>query len=90
LILHELKRHCSRALFVAVSHNTQEALDLYSLGAHYIIMPHFLGGQYASLLVQDFGLAPRRFAQIRKKHIADLTRRVEIGHEHPVHERARL
>mgnify|MGYP000409511512 CR=1 FL=1 len=32
----------------------EEALSLYDEGADYVILPHFLGGEHFSVLIEDF------------------------------------
>lgn len=90
LILEEVKRHRSRAIVMAVSHNISDALRLYSKGIHYVIMPHFLGGKHASLLVQDLGFDAKSFQRLRQKHLRHLKHRLAAGHEHPINEKIKL
>ena len=89
LVLHEAKRQNPNATVIAVSHNIRDALSLYEQGMHYVILPHFLGGKYASLLIQDLGLERKPFLALRKKHVEYLKHRLASGHEHPLHEKTR-
>ena len=41
------------AVFVTTN-SVEEALELYDLGADYVILPHFLGGDHVSLILEDF------------------------------------
>ena len=53
------------------------------IGADYVIMPHFLGGEYASALVNKHKFNTQKFKHEREKHQKDLEIRTQAGHEHP-------
>ena len=68
---------------ILTSNNIDDALDLYKQGADYVILPHFLGGNYVSTLIEN---NYEDFSEILKekiKHINDLKERKSFGHEHP-------
>ncbi len=70
-------------VFVPTAHNIQNALDLYREGADYVIMPHFLGGEFmANMLVRD-EFNKESLKDEGKKHIRELHERTEEGHQHP-------
>ena len=62
-------------------------MELYDKGATYVIMPHFLGGHYASTLIEKYGLNLNKFLKAKVAHIEHLRKRKKIGHEHPQHNR---
>ena len=63
----------------------EEALKLYDAGADYVILPHFLGGEHVSLLVEDFTKNVSNIIKMKLQHIEELKHRQHIGHEHPRH-----
>ncbi len=67
--------HRPAGTLIFVAHTIDEALALYHQGATYVILPHVLGGNYASQLVESFGLKKAAFIQERTRHIAHLKRR---------------
>ncbi len=70
-------------VFVPTAHNIQNALDLYREGADYVIMPHFLGGEFmANMLVRD-EFDKESLKNEGKRHIRELHERTEEGHQHP-------
>lgn len=71
------------AVVVVVSHKIQDALKHYENGINYVILPHFLGGQYASKIVMDIHDNPEHRQDIKEKHIKSLHDRLSYGHEHP-------
>ncbi|HLD07035.1 MAG TPA: cation:proton antiporter [Candidatus Nanoarchaeia archaeon] len=67
----------------ATGYAIQDALQFYSLGADYVILPHFLGGDHVSLLLEEISKNPKILAARRTQHIKDLHKRKALGHEHP-------
>lgn len=89
LIIDNVKRANRQAIVIAISHQLDEAEKLYKRGATYVLMPHFLGGHYASVMINKYGLELGKFLDERKKHIKYLKNRRQMGHEHPKHESQR-
>lgn len=70
-------------IFIPTSHNIKESLVLYRKGADYVIMPHFLGGDFmAHLLVKD-NFNKKEIKSEGKKQIRELSERLIEGHRHP-------
>ena len=67
------------------SHSIDDAFMLYEGGVDYVLMPHFLGGEHASALIEKFGTDINKFVQEKLKHIEELNQRRNFGHEHPTH-----
>jgi len=67
-----MKELGSKATFIATAEQPRAALDLYELGVDYVIIPHHLGGEYASSLVERFGTSKASYAALGKKHHHDL------------------
>jgi Kef-type K+ transport system membrane component KefB len=69
--------------FIATSHDMNNTFELYSKGADYVIMPHFLGGEFmANMLVKD-NFNKDKIKSEGKKHVKDLCERFDAGHQHP-------
>ena len=62
----------SSAIIVVVSHRAEEAMQLYEKGASYVILPHFLGGYHASMLIERHGLDFDKFLKEKLKHLEHL------------------
>jgi Kef-type K+ transport system membrane component KefB len=72
-----------KVTFIATAHDIQGALDLYKEGVDYVIMPHFLGGDFmAHMLVRD-NFNRHALHTEGKRHIRELYERLAEGHEHP-------
>ncbi|PIR93268.1 sodium:proton exchanger [Candidatus Falkowbacteria bacterium CG10_big_fil_rev_8_21_14_0_10_43_10] len=89
LIIKKIREKNSQAIIVSISHNIKDAENLYELGASYVILPHFLGGQYASRMISKLGFKKSEYAKEKRSHLAYLEHRKEIGHEHPANEKNR-
>lgn len=70
-------------IFIPTSHDIKESIKLYELGADYVIMPHFLGGDFmAHLLIKD-NFEKREIRKEGRKQLKDLSERILQGHKHP-------
>jgi len=75
------------AVIMAISHEIDEAINLYEAGATYVLTPHFLGGKYASMLISKYGFDVEKFVSEKEKHLKDLRKRKEVGHPQIISER---
>lgn len=89
LLIDKVKKANKKAIVITISHQLDEAAALYKKGATYVLMPHFLGGNYASMMISKYGLELEKFLEERKKHIEYLKKRRVMGHEHPRNEHHR-
>jgi Kef-type K+ transport system membrane component KefB/Trk K+ transport system NAD-binding subunit len=83
LAINKIRQVNKNAIIIVVSHKIEEANLLYGVGATYIIMPHFLGGSHASMMINKYGLDLNKFLDEKKKHLKQLKVKRELGHEHP-------
>lgn len=83
LLINRIRQINKDAIIIVVSHNIQEANILYVKGATYVIMPHFLGGSHASMMISKYGLNLDKFLDEKKKHLKQLKTKRRLGHEHP-------
>jgi len=67
-----LKEVESKATFIATAEQPRAAMDLYGLGADYVIIPHHLGGDYVSHLIDKFGNNYSKFKDLGKAHMKEL------------------
>ena len=86
-LIERIRKINKGAIIMVISHNLEDAEKLYERGASYVIMPHFLGGRHASLMIQRNGFNRDKFDKIRAQHIKHLRRRKALGHEHPIIEK---
>jgi Kef-type K+ transport system membrane component KefB len=83
LILKEYRHNNSEGIFIATAHKIKDALDLYKQGADYIIMPHFLGGEYVANILEKNRFNREYYLNLKEKAIYELQERTKLGQEHP-------
>jgi len=89
LLISKIRQTNKKAIIMVVSHNIEEANILYDKGATYVVMPHFLGADYSSMMISKHGLNTKKFLKEKKKHIKQLKTKRRLGHEHPMAEKHR-
>lgn len=87
LIINKLKEFNNKAIIAVVSHQIEEAERLYEDGATYVIMPHFLGGQHFSTMLERNKLRLDKFLEEKIAHLEHINHRKSKGHDHPKHVR---
>ncbi len=68
---------------ILISYNVDEAIKLYENEASYVILPHFIGGEFAANLAKESGFDVKKLHGERNQHIAYLHARKSEGHAHP-------
>jgi Trk K+ transport system NAD-binding subunit len=82
-LLRKCKRMNKNSIMICVSHSIDEAMRLYDEGATYVVMPHFLGGHHASVMIEEHGFDLNKFLKEKMTHIKSLKNRKNIDQEHP-------
>ncbi|MDP3765621.1 MAG: cation:proton antiporter [Nanoarchaeota archaeon] len=85
LLIREAKKSDKKILVFVTGNQIEEALELYNAGADYVILPHFLGGEHVSLILESFGSNLRKLLENKIRHVEELRKRHSLGHEHPQH-----
>lgn len=76
LLMQKLKKANSNAIAIVSAQTPEQAERLYKADASYVILPHFLGGNYMAMLLEEFGVKKARFAAERKHHLKHLGSRI--------------
>ncbi|NOQ56319.1 MAG: sodium:proton exchanger [Nanohaloarchaea archaeon] len=87
LLINRVKEHNDKAIIIVVSTDIDKSIELYNKGATYVIMPHFLGGQHTTTLIENYGFDFDKFVEERVAHIENLKKRKRRGQAHPMHDR---
>ncbi|MBU1448798.1 cation:proton antiporter [Patescibacteria group bacterium] len=74
-VLAKIRRVNAKAIIIALAHTSAQAKALYREGATYVIMPHYLGGNVAAMLVERLGHDPKKYAAHRARHLKHLAGR---------------
>lgn len=85
LIINKVKESNNGAIIAVVSHKIEEAEGLYKAGATYVIMPHFLGGQHFSTMLERNKLSLDKFLEDKIAHLEHINHRKSIGRERYTH-----
>lgn len=72
LVLAKAKKEQPEASVILTAQSVPDANLLYQEGASYVILPHFLGGNQAALMLERIGADKRKIALERKRHQAHL------------------
>ena len=83
LILDVLKRNKSKPIVLLTGRQIKDALELYDAGANYVILPHFLGGEYTAKLIETAKNNNKIYQKEKLKELKILKERLNIGHKHP-------
>jgi Kef-type K+ transport system membrane component KefB len=72
-----------KVIFIPTSHSISDTKKLYSAGADYVIMPHFLGGDYVAHILMRENFSKGLLEKEKEKQVRELAERIVEGHEHP-------
>ncbi len=83
LLIQNIRDSNKHTQIIVTANTIDDALQLYEIGADYVILPHFLGGHYVSTLIEDFEGDVQRLIKEKITHITELKQRKNLGHTHP-------
>lgn len=83
LLLNKIKLKNNNSVIIVTARQINEAFELYNAGADYVILPHFLGGEYTAKLIEEVKVDKKSYAKIKASHIKNLKERLREGQEHP-------
>lgn len=69
LIVSHTRMSNKKAIIIAKSDTVDEANRLYSLGASYVMMPHYISAHHTGNLISKYGLNIEEFAREKNNHI---------------------
>lgn len=67
-----LEKHNPNAVFICSADTIEQAAELYSLGAAYVLLPHYIGSEKIGAFIKKSGLKKSEFKKYREKHLAYL------------------
>lgn len=82
-LLNYLRAKNNKVRIIVTARQIKDAFDLYEAGADYVILPHFLGGDYVSRIIEHAEKDKKIYKKEKKKQLKDLKERLEEGQEHP-------
>jgi len=72
-----------KAVIFVRAESIDDALKLYRAGADYVILPHFLGGERVSGIIDESKGSLKIIAKTKLNHMQDLKKTYNLEHEHP-------
>jgi len=75
LLTKKVKNVNKKALVIVTAEDIDDALDLYNHGADYVILPHMLGGEHISIVLQETAKDIGKLIKSKKNNIAKLRKR---------------
>jgi len=75
ILLKTIKKHNPKLIIVLVSNHIHEAIKLYEQGADYVILPHYIGVDHTSLMLEEYGFDIQKFMENKKTLVHDLKNR---------------
>ncbi|MFH0927852.1 MAG: cation:proton antiporter [bacterium] len=74
-VLYKALQARKHMVVIVTAQTIPDALELYEQGAAYVILPHYLGGNFASMLLDRHGHNLQKFALEKKRHLVHLLAR---------------
>lgn len=71
-ILKVLKDKKSDLIVISIASHIHEAISLYEKGADYVIMPHYIGADHTSIMLEEFGLDVEKFLKNKSQQVEHL------------------
>lgn len=76
-ILHHLQNQNPSAVVICHAENIHEAIELYGLGASFVVLPHHIGNEKVGEFIKHNGFKKSEFNRYRKKHLTYLQNHFE-------------
>jgi hypothetical protein len=80
-LLQQLEKRNPSAVIICHADTVQQAVELYGLGASFVVMPHFIGNEKISAFIKKNGFKKTEFDHYRKKHLEYLQTHFETENE---------
>ncbi len=82
-IIKKVKDSGQKTMVFLTTNSVSDALEFYENGADYVIVPHFLGGEKAAILLDEFARKDMKDLRIEKDdHIKNMKRYAKLGQKH--------
>ena len=82
MLTKKVKAANKRTLVIVTAEDVEDALELYEKGADYVILPHMLGGEHISLLLQETAKDIGKMLKTKKLTIAKLRKKAQKKNVH--------
>ncbi len=76
-LIKRIQRAHAPSHLILTANTVQDALDLYEAGAHYVVIPHHLGGQHVSRVLEEHALDLDNLVSRKVQHMKELHLRMD-------------
>ncbi len=83
MLLDIIRNQNKFAIIIVAARQISDAFEFYDAGADFVVLPHFLGGEYTARIIEKAGESKHLYRKERQKHMKELNERLIRGHEHP-------
>lgn len=80
-LLKQLDKQNPGAVMICHAENVQQAVELYGLGASFVVMPHFIGNEKISAFIRKNGYRKTEFKNYRDKHLSYLQSHFDLAQD---------
>lgn len=80
-LLKHLEQNNPNVVMICHADNVQQAVELYGLGASFVVMPHLIGNEKVGAFIRKNGFKKTEFKHYREKHMAYLQSHFDLGEE---------
>ncbi len=74
ILVNTIRQVNKKAVVIVLSHFVKETKQLYDAGASYVVMPHYLGAEYAATLIKKHETDFSKFEEEKQRHLAHLAK----------------
>jgi Kef-type K+ transport system membrane component KefB len=72
MVIYQVRKRRKSAKIILTAYTINDALELYKSGADYVIVPHLLGGEHVSLMLENIGNNIDELIKTKLRHINEL------------------
>lgn len=83
MLIEKIRAKNRNAVIITTARQISDVYSLYKTGADYVILPHFLGGEYTAKLIEKADGNKKYYSIEKQKQLKDLKERLKEGQEHP-------
>lgn len=80
MLIGKIRSESKNCVIIMTAHHLNDALEMYEKGADYVILPHYISGDHAATIIENFGTDFDKFLEYKLKHIKDLHHKRHLKH----------
>jgi Kef-type K+ transport system membrane component KefB/Trk K+ transport system NAD-binding subunit len=81
MLLDKIRKINKELIIIVTARQLSDTNDLYRAGADYVILPHFLGGEYTAKIIENAKENKKEYEKEKQNQLKEIKQRFEIGNE---------